>query len=139
VSDVPTFLSELRDEDTRWLYGAGEWRRVRAGEEIVHEGVPAQHLYVMVEGELVEPANPGGPVHAATDGLLLCLPREKVDAKVAGDPEFGTRFRKAISRRAEPQAAEGGEKSKPATTVSFHVPQMIERLLEGDLTIPESS
>jgi hypothetical protein len=133
VTHVPPFLSELRDEDARWLYGAGEWRRVRAGEEIVAAGVPVRHLFVMVEGKLVVSGPPGGAVRAATDGLLLCLPREEVDAKVAGDPEFGTRLSKAISRHIDPRAGKAVEARDPGPVVGFHIPDVIERMLEGDI------
>ena len=78
MSHDPTIIAELDDEDARWLDGAGERRCVRAGEEIVPEGVPAQHLFVLIEGELESPPAAGGAVRAATDCVLLCISREKI-------------------------------------------------------------
>ena len=111
---LPPFITELDDEDARWLDGAGERRRVRAGEEIVPEGVPPHHLFVVIEGEFEASPAPGGAVRAATDGVLLCIAREELEAKAAGRP------------------AQAKKPAEPAPERGIHVPTMIEKLLDGD-------
>lgn len=128
MSKFPPFLSGMHDEDARWLHGAGEQRRVQAGEEIVRDGVPAQHLYVVLEGEFVTSLADDGAVRAATDGILLCIRHEDVAARAAGDPAFGTRFHQAIS--GQPPADEGKGAAPPP---AFHVPDIIAKMLQGDL------
>ncbi|MFL5382663.1 MAG: hypothetical protein ACJ8GN_09145 [Longimicrobiaceae bacterium] len=132
---VPPFLTELDDEDARWLDGAGERRRVRAGEEIVTGGVPPRHLFVVIEGEFEASPAAGGSVRAATDGVLLCVPREELEAKAAGDPGFELRLDRVISKRRLPRrpATPAKEPAKPTPEGEFHVPTVIEKLLLGDI------
>ena len=137
MPDVLPFVTELGDEDARWLDRASERRRVRAGEEIVPEGVPPRHLFVVIEGEIEAWA--GGPVRAATDGVLLCICREAVEAKLAGDPTFERRLKKVMSkfgprrRNSAPSAARVVEEARPAAPAEFHVPDVIQRLLRGEI------
>lgn len=140
MTDVPPFVTELGDEDARWLHCAGERRCVRAGEEIAPEGFPPRHLFVVIEGEFEASAVAGGPVRAATDGVLLCIRREEVEAKLAGDPTFERRLDKVISkfaprgrRHPERPAAEAPNGGAPEVPAEFTMPQMIEKLLRGDI------
>jgi CRP-like cAMP-binding protein len=137
VPDVLPFVTELGDEDARWLHRASERRRVRAGEEIVPEGVPPRHLFVVIEGEFEASAE--GPVRAATDGVLLCICSEAVKAKLAGDPTFERRLNKVISkfapqrRKSDPPASKVVDDARPAASAEFHVPDVIQRMLRGDI------
>jgi hypothetical protein len=140
VPNVPPFLSELEDEDARWLHGAGKRLSVRAGEVIVSEDFPPRHLYVVVEGEFETPSAAGEPVRAATDGVLLCISREVVEAKLARDPAFERRLDKVIAKLAPPRrrpseqpqraagkSAHGDDLGIPA---EFN-PNIIKKLLKG--------
>ncbi len=137
MPDVLPFVTELGDEDARWLHCASERRCVRAGEEIVPEGVPPRDLFVVIEGEFEASAE--GPVRAATDGVLLCICSEAVKAKQAGDPTFERRLNKVISkfgpgrRKSDPPAARVVEEAKPAAPAAFHVPDVIQRMLRGEI------
>lgn len=142
MSNVPPFVTELGDEDARWLVLAGERRTVRAGEEIAPEGHPPRHLFVVIEGEFEASSVAGGPVRAATDGVLLCIRREEVEAKLAGDPTFERRLDKVISkfaprrRRTDRLAAGtvcGAAPEIPPEFTMPQMPQMIEKLLRGDI------
>jgi CRP-like cAMP-binding protein len=131
----PPFITELDDEDARWLDGAGERRRVRAGEEIASGGVPPKHLFVVIEGEFEESTAAGGAVRAATDGVLLCIPREELEAKAANDPAFEHRMIAKLAPKRRPPRRPPGQAKKPAEPApegSLHVPTVIERLLRGD-------
>jgi len=119
VRSVPPFVTELSAEDAAWLQGAGERRRMRAGVEFARE-----HLFVVIEGEFELSSAAGGPLRAATDGEVLCVRREEVEAKLARDPAFKRRLRGVISALTPPQ--------RPESPADFHVPTLIEKLLEGD-------
>lgn len=153
---------------------------MRTGEAVIRVGVTPEHVYAVLEGEFVVSAVPSlmlseqrvGPgallreiaflrctsprrsVHAATDGLLLCIRSADVDARVREDPAFGGRFPAAIAElarrhrehgvranvvgRAGFPASVGGEghPGRPwnlATSTAFG-PQLIEKLLEGDFS-----
>ncbi|HEV7589603.1 MAG TPA: cyclic nucleotide-binding domain-containing protein [Longimicrobium sp.] len=139
MTDVPPFVTELGDEDARWLHGAGERRCVRAGEEIALEGFPPRHLFVVIEGEFEASSIAGGPVRAATDGVLLCIRREEVEAKLAGDPTFERRLDQVISKFAPRHRRQPGRLARkpldaePDIPAEFQIPQMIEKLLRGDI------
>jgi len=130
LRSVPPFVNELSAEDAAWLHGAGERRRMRAGEEIVHD-----HLFVVIEGEFETSSAAGGPLRAATDGVLLCIRREEVEAKLARDPAFRRRLRGMIRLAPPPGRPAAGpvDRAAPAPAADFHVPTMIEKLLEGDI------
>jgi hypothetical protein len=129
VRSLPTFVSELSAEDAAWLQGAGERRRMRAGEEIGRD-----QMFVVIEGEFEPSSAAGGPLRAATDGEVLCVRREEVEAKLARDPAFKRRLRNVISRLAPPPPRPGHpvDGATPAPATEFHVPTVIEKLLEGD-------
>jgi hypothetical protein len=129
VRSVPPFVTELSAEDAAWLQGAGERRRMRAGEEIGRD-----HLFVVIEGEFETSTAAGGPLRAATDGEVLCVRPEEVAAKVASDPAFRRRLHEVISTL-DPTPPASGRPAAGAingAASGFHVPTMIEKLLEGD-------
>ena len=115
MPNVLPFVTELGDEDARWLHCAGKRLCVRAGEEIAPEDVPPQHLFVVIEGEFEPSPAAEGAVRAATDGVLLCIAREELEAKAARRP------------------VKAKKPAQPAPESSFHVLTMIEKLLDGDI------
>ncbi|HVG43128.1 MAG TPA: hypothetical protein VM890_00305 [Longimicrobium sp.] len=139
MPEVLPFVTELGDEDARWLQCVGRRWRVRAGEEIATEGLPDRHLLVVIEGEFEASSVAGGPVRAATDGVLLCIRLEEVEAKLAGDPTFRDRLEEVIAKAAprrrrppEKPAAEAVDGAAP-NAAEFHVPDVIKKLLCGDI------
>lgn len=122
MSAVPPDLRECGDEDARWLFEHGVQRRVRAGEEIIAEGVLPEYVWVVLEGEFrvtsaqmrdmeLARARPGDvlgempdadrrlptmSVIAATEGTLLAVRRADLDARTAEEPGFATRVRKVL-------------------------------------------
>jgi CRP/FNR family cyclic AMP-dependent transcriptional regulator len=164
----PPYLGEFADEDAAWLYANGERREAAAGEEVITEGVTPEHIFVVLEGEFVVSSHslsdpeihragpgellgemsyinqepPGGSVHAATDGVLLCVLRAGIDAKIAADPAFGSRFRKVISdfavnriyrygrRRLTGETPPPFSPSDPDDDLRVH--ELIEKLLRGE-------
>ena len=70
---------------------------------------------------------PGATVRAATDGVLLCIRREEVEAKLAGDPTFELRLDKVISkfapRRRRSDHSTAGDGGAPEIPAAF-IPQV---------------
>jgi CRP-like cAMP-binding protein len=165
---LPPYLGEFADEDAEWLAANGEQRRVSAGEKIITEGVTPEHIFVVLEGEFVVSSRalgdpeiqrvgpgellgemsyinqepPGGSVSAATDGVLMGVRRADIDAKIAADPGFGSRFRKVISdfavnriyrysrRRMTCEVPPPPPASDPDDDLRVH--ELIEKLLRGE-------
>jgi hypothetical protein len=142
VPEVLPFVTELGDVDARWLQCVGRRWRVRAGEEIATE-VPDRHLLVVIEGEFEASSVAGGPVRATTDGVLLCIRLEEVEAKLAGDPSFRDRLETVVAkfaprRRRPPDppaaaAAEATDDPAPEAPGEFHVLDKIKKMLRGDI------
>lgn len=119
---VPPYLKEIGDEDARWLHEHGAQVRVRAGDRVITEGVVPEHIWVVLDGEFrvssegmhdpdmlrvkagellgemsyINQTPPGASVFAVTDGVLLAVRRADLNAKIAQDPAFGSRFRKVL-------------------------------------------
>lgn len=166
VPTVPPYLKEFGDEDARWLHEHGVLVHLRARERVIAEGVTPEHLYVVLEGEFrvssesmgdpdmlrarpgellgemsyIHGTAPGASVIAVTNSVVLALRRADVDAQIARDPAFGSRFRKVLmdfavnrmwqyNRRdwnpppAEPEA-------DPYAELKVH--ELIEKLLRGE-------
>jgi len=61
---IPTF-SDLRDEELQWLADHAEIQTAEAGEVVLHEGDPADSMFVYLEGEIDgrrESLGPDSPV-----------------------------------------------------------------------------
>lgn len=163
---VPPYLKEFGDEDARWLHEHGAQLRVRAGERVITEGVTPEHIWVVLDGEFrvssrslhdddmlrVKPGEllgeisyiqgtpPGATVFAVTDGVVLAVRRADVDAQIARDPAFGSRFRKVLMdfavnrmwhynrRDWDPPAPQ----PDPDPYAELKVHELIERLLRGE-------
>jgi CRP-like cAMP-binding protein len=164
VSTVPPYLGEFGDEDVRWLHEHGVQRRVLADERVITEGVAPEHIFVVLEGEFrvsseslndadmmrvkagellgeisyVNRTTPGATVLAVVDGMLLAVRRADLDAKIADDPRFGSRFRKvlmefAVSRMWLYNRREWNPPPPPPDPYAdLRVHELIEKLLRGE-------
>jgi CRP/FNR family transcriptional regulator, cyclic AMP receptor protein len=163
---VPPYLKEFGDEDARWLHEHGEQVSVRAGERVITEGETPEFIWVVLDGEFrvssrslndpdmlraaagellgemsyIHGAPPGASVFAVTDGVLLAVRRADVDAQIARDPGFGSRFRKVLMdfavnrmwyynrRDWNPPPAQ----PEPDPYAELKVHELIEKLLRGE-------
>lgn len=69
-------LTDLSDKELQWLADHVEDSRYGAGEILVRKGDPAEHLYIMLEGEIQARTEAGGanvPVYIATAGEITGL------------------------------------------------------------------
>jgi CRP-like cAMP-binding protein len=166
VPTSPPYLKEFGDEDARWLHEHGAQMRVHPGDRVLVEGVHPEHLYLVLEGEFrvssaqmrdpdmlrvnagellgeisyIQHTPPGATVYAVTDGVLLAIPRTELDAKIADDPAFGSRFRKvlmdfAVSRmwnysRRDWNPPPPQPERDPYAELKVH--ELIEKLLRGE-------
>jgi CRP-like cAMP-binding protein len=122
LSNGPTYLTEIGDEDARWLREHGVRRHVRSGERVITEGIMPEHIWVVLEGEFqmsseelddpdmlrvkegellgevsyINRNPPATSVTAVRDGILLAVRRGDLDAKISDDPAFGSRMRKVL-------------------------------------------
>jgi len=72
---IPTF-SDLRDEELQWLADHAEIQTAEAGEVVLHEGDPADSMFVYLEGEIDgrrESLGPDSPVYSAGAGTVTGL------------------------------------------------------------------
>lgn len=166
MSTVPPYLGEFGENDVRWFHENGTRLHVRAGERVITEGVMPEHIFVVLEGEFqvssvgmndpdmmraregellgemsyINRVPPGASVDAVVDGQLLAVLRTNVDAKIKRDPEFGSRFRKAVMdcafdrvwlynrRNWDPPPPQ----PPPDPYAGLRVHELIEKLLRGE-------
>ena len=163
---VPPYLKEFGDEDARWLHEHGAQVRVRAGEVVITEGETPEFIWVVLDGEFrvsscsmndpdmlrVKPGEllgemsyiqgtaPGASVFAVTDGVLLAVRRGDLNAKIARDPGFGSRFRKvlmdfAVNRMWQYNRRDWNPPApqpEPDPYAELKVHELIEKLLRGE-------
>jgi CRP-like cAMP-binding protein len=116
-------LSELSDSDVRWIFSAGERKKVPRNAVVVTEGVDVPSIYLVLQGLLrVYVASLGGKEVAALgagqifgemsfledrpasatvetleDSELLVISRPDLDAKLGQSPDFAARLYKALA------------------------------------------
>jgi len=115
-------LGHLSDEDVEWLIANGEKQEVAAGTTLIEEGRPIDALYILLRGSLevsgpqfgdaplelgagevvgevslLDSRPPTATVSAATDCVLLALPREDLGRKLEEDEGFGSRFYRSLA------------------------------------------
>jgi CRP/FNR family cyclic AMP-dependent transcriptional regulator len=115
-------LGQLRDEDVEWLTTHGLKQTASAGTVLVHEGRRVDTLYILLVGtlevtgrqlgdkpvrlasgevvgevSLLDSRPPTATVTAATDCILLALPRDALMAKLDEDDAFASRFYRALA------------------------------------------
>jgi CRP-like cAMP-binding protein len=112
-------LGELEDADLQWLFDAGRARRVPGGTRLIREGVPLEHLFIVVDGKLavakagrelarlgsgevvgemsmLDSRPPIANVTALQDALVFAIPQEHLRTKLRADPRFAARFYRAL-------------------------------------------
>ena len=114
-------LGQLSDMDVEWMVRAGTRRYVHDGEIIVEEGQHIPSLYIIISGQLivevagvgqvmplqsgdivgemsfVDSAPTSATVKAQGEVMVLELSKQDVEAKIAGDADFGLRFYRAMA------------------------------------------
>ena len=114
-------LGQLSDMDVEWMVRAGTRRYVHDGEIIVEEGQHIPSLYIIISGQLivevagvgqvmplqsgdivgemsfVDSAPTSATVKAQGGVMVLELSKQDVEAKIAGDADFGLRFYRAMA------------------------------------------
>jgi bacteriocin-type transport-associated protein len=117
------FLGILYDEDLDWLIANGRRQSIPAGTVLIREGEPITAVYIVLEGvfsvsigtlksqevarlpvgevvgemSFVDSRPPSATVRAVTDGVVLALPRQQLDARLAQNPAFAGRFYRALA------------------------------------------
>jgi CRP/FNR family transcriptional regulator, cyclic AMP receptor protein len=123
VTSLPPYLGDFSDDDLEWLAGNGEQRHVSVGQAIIREGVPAEDVFVILDGSFVATARrlsvplerrlgpgeivgemsyvahslPTATVRAVVDSVVLRIARSRLDRKIAEDAGFARRFHKVVS------------------------------------------
>lgn len=123
MTQIPPFMGDFADDDVDWLIQNGHLRRVLAGEAIIREGEPLEHVFVILEGSFLVSTDqfpfpvretlgrgeiagelswinkglPGATVRAEVDSMVLAIARAKLDEKVAADEGFALRALKVVS------------------------------------------
>ena len=117
------FLSSLSDSDIDWLVTAGQRREMAAGINLIEEGRPIDSLFLVIDGafavrtagpeargttrlhpgevvgemSFVDSAMPPATVQALEDSFVLAIPRRRLNARLAEDLGFASRFYRALS------------------------------------------
>jgi CRP-like cAMP-binding protein len=115
-------FGQLGDQDVLWLARTGRRRRVARGAVLIHEGVPVETLYILLEGELdvvvgpqlrrvarllpgemvgemsfIDARPPSATVRAATEAVVCAVPKMRLQDALARDQGFAARFYKALA------------------------------------------
>lgn len=164
MSKVPPYIGDFSDEDVEWVIRNGVQRHVAAGEAIIEEGQPIDDVFVILDGSFLVSSNtlsvklerrlgrgeiagemsyinnqlPAATVRAETDSVVLCIPRWRLDRKIAEDAGFAGRFHKVVSeftvdrlygwkgRYGDPRDGEDD------STANLRVYELIEKMLRGE-------
>jgi CRP/FNR family transcriptional regulator, cyclic AMP receptor protein len=164
VQKLPPFMGDFSDDDVAWFQENGVQIRVRSGEAIIHEGVDPEYLYFVLDGSFMVVSRehsfpvirlgpgqvigelsyinrrpPLSTVRAEVDSVVLAIPRGRLDAKIAEDRGFETRFHKVMSEFAANRLYYWGRTPEPdhETTDDAHrrVYELIVKML-GELGPP---
>lgn len=114
-------LGELSDDDIEWMIVAGEKKLLSTGDTLIQEGRSADGLYILLSGKLtvvgknnreiamlergeitgemsiIESRSPNASVKAASDAVVLVIPRYAVHKRLETNMGFAARFYKAMS------------------------------------------
>jgi bacteriocin-type transport-associated protein len=114
-------LGQLSDEDVEWLSKAGHRDRVPAGTALITEGKQIDSMFILLDGRmvvslkgigtvaslssgeimgemsLIDSRPPSASVLAESDCVVLTIPRQILNDKLAADVAFSARFYKAIA------------------------------------------
>ena len=123
MQEALKLLSELREDDIRWIFETGHEEPVTADTVLITEGTDPENLYIVLSGvvniqvsavgtaplaklgpgellgemSFLDRAPASATAVAAEASLMLTLPRHALEARLAGDAAFGARFYKALA------------------------------------------
>ena len=109
------FLGILDDSDAIWLADFGKARLIDAGAVIIHQGVPVDSVFIVIDGQLqvysgsveiarlltgeivgeisfVDSRPPSASVKASVDSQVLAIPKGALRYKLQKDLGFASRF-----------------------------------------------
>ena len=114
-------LGILNDSDIDWLVAHGSKRELTAGERLIEEGRPTDHMFVVLDGafsvqvgagreiaqlrsgevvgevSFVDSRPPSASVIALEPSRVLAVPLQGIAAKLENDVHFASRFYRAIA------------------------------------------
>lgn len=116
-------LGQLSDTDVDWLTTTGSKQVLQTGQAIIHEGEASDALYIVLDGDLtvsiaalpgqeidrlgvgeivgemsfVDARPPSATVQAKEESVVLAIPRDMLEEKLAEDTAFSANFFKAMS------------------------------------------
>jgi CRP/FNR family transcriptional regulator, cyclic AMP receptor protein len=110
----------LNDTDVQWLASMGTKSVFASGSVLIHQGLPIQHLYIVLDGRLsvevnavqvaslmagevigeisfVDSRPPLASVVAQTPTIVLGIEKSLLSKKLEADASFGARFYRALA------------------------------------------
>ena len=115
-------FGQLTDGDVEWLAKHGRRRRVARSTVLIHQGVPVDTLYIVLDGELsvlqgarereiarlgageiagemsfVDARTPSATVTARVDSVVYAIPRRTIGDELEKNHAFAARFYKAVA------------------------------------------
>lgn len=115
-------FGQLTDADVDWLAKNGRRKRVAKSTVLIHQGVPVQTLYILLQGELsvlagkskkeiarlgtgeiagemsfVDARPPSATVTAREDSVVYTIPTKLLGDALTQNPGFAARFYKAVA------------------------------------------
>ena len=118
-------FGQLNDDDVEWMLTAGAKRFVPAGGVVIEQGVPADALFILLEGKLavwlrprrgaerqlatlnageivgemsfVDARPPSATVKALDDSTVFSLAKSILNRKLTADSGFAARFYRALA------------------------------------------
>ncbi|HIA13806.1 MAG TPA: cyclic nucleotide-binding domain-containing protein [Nitrospirales bacterium] len=118
---VLLIFGQLNDSDIEWIAAVGTQQPLTPGSFIIHEGMPIENIFILLEGRLsvkieahdeelatleygeivgelsfLDSRPPTASVVAITDSVVLTISRETLRAKLERDMAFAARFYRAI-------------------------------------------
>jgi CRP-like cAMP-binding protein len=147
VKNVLFIFGQLTDRDVEWLTDQGARRDLSSGTTLIEAGEPIDHVYVILEGQLavtargggelarlgagevvgemsfVDASPPGADVTATGAARVLAIPRDRLEEHLSADPEFASRFFRAIAM----MLADRLRKAQPPTEHATRLEGVLER------------
>jgi CRP-like cAMP-binding protein len=114
-------FGQLTDEDVDWLTKQGKRRDVSGDTRVIREGEPVDDIYILLEGactvsrdaggeiarigagemigemSFIDASPPSASVIAATDSVMLQIPRAALAHRLESDGGFAARFYRAVA------------------------------------------
>jgi CRP/FNR family cyclic AMP-dependent transcriptional regulator len=115
-------FGQLNDDDVEWMMVTGRKRPVAEGDVLIHQGVPVDALFILLEGRLavllgrqereiarlnageivgemsfVDARPPSATVRGLEDSTVFAIPKPVLADKLARDLGFAARFYRALA------------------------------------------